>query len=429
MTASIRTQVAIVGGGPAGMMHGLLMARAGIDVVVLEKHGDFLRDFRGDTVHPSTLEVIRELGLLEDFLKRPHQELRELSGVIGGVNVKLADFRHVRAHCRFIALMPQWDFLDFLASHAKRYANFRLLMEAEATGLIEEGGRISGVVADTQDGRLELRADLVVGCDGRHSLIRDRAGLPLTEFGVPIDVLWMRLSKSPGDSPTTLGRIAAGRIFVTLDRGDYWQCALVISKDGAENLRAEGLEAFRQSILKVAPSFADRVGEIQSWDQVKLLTVKVNRLREWCRPGLLCIGDAAHAMSPVGGIGINLAIQDAVAAANSLAPVFARGSVPSLDDLKRVQQRREFPTKMTQALQMAIQDRVMTRVLAAKSDPKPPYAVKLLNRFPFLRRIPARIVGIGFRPEHVRSPIAAGPIAMSGPSGPMIPGPKLELEA
>jgi 2-polyprenyl-6-methoxyphenol hydroxylase-like FAD-dependent oxidoreductase len=408
---TVRTQVAIVGGGPAGMMHGLLMARAGINVVVLEKHADFLRDFRGDTVHPSTLEVIRELGLLEDFLKRPHQELRELAGVIGGVPVKLADFSHVPTHCRFIVLMPQWDFLDFLAAHARRYPNFRLIMEAEATQLIEDGGRIAGVFADTPQGRLELVADLVVGCDGRQSLVREQARLPLIEFGVPIDVLWMRLSKSPHDSPTTLGRIAAGVIFVTLDRGDYWQCALVIAKGGADTLRVLGLESFRQSILKVAPSFADRVGELQHWDQIKLLTVKVNRLREWCRPGLLCIGDAAHAMSPVGGIGINLAIQDAVAAANILAPVFARGVAPSLDDLKRVQQRREFPTKMTQRLQMAVQNNVMTRMLALKEDPKPPLAVKLLNRYPFLRRIPARVVGIGFRPEHVRSPVAAEPMA------------------
>jgi 2-polyprenyl-6-methoxyphenol hydroxylase-like FAD-dependent oxidoreductase len=407
---TIHTQLAIVGGGPAGMMHGLLMARAGIDVVVIEKHADFLRDFRGDTVHPSTLEVIRELGLLDEFLKRPHQRLRELSGVIGGVNVKVADFSHVPAHCPFVALMPQWDFLDFLAVHANRYANFRLMMEAEATGLIEEDSRIAGVIAESREGPLELRADLVVGCDGRNSLVREKARLPLIEFGVPIDVLWMRLSKSPHDSPTTLGRIAAGRIFVTLDRGDYWQCALVISKDGAEALRAQGIEAFRQSIIKVAPPFADRVGELQDWDQVKLLTVKVNRLREWCRPGLLCIGDAAHAMSPIGGIGINLAIQDAVAAANILAPVFAHGS-PSLADLKRVQQRREFPTKMTQRLQMAIQNVVMTRVLAATRDPKPPLPVRLLNRFPVLRRIPARVVGMGFRPEHVRSPVLAEPIA------------------
>jgi 2-polyprenyl-6-methoxyphenol hydroxylase-like FAD-dependent oxidoreductase len=407
----MRTQLAIAGGGPAGMMLGLLMARAGVDVVVLEKHGDFLRDFRGDTVHPSTLEVIYELGLLDDFLKRPHQRLREMQGVIGGESVKVAEFSRVPGHCKFIALMPQWDFLDFLSLHAKRYPNFRLMMEAEATGLIEEGGRIAGVVADTQDGRLELRADLVVGCDGRHSMVREQAGLPLIEFGVPIDVLWMKLSKDPNDSPSTLGRMAAGLIFVTLDRGDYWQCALVISKGGIDALRAEGIEAFRRAIVKVAPPFANRVGEIQDWDQVKLLTVKVNRLRVWCRPGLLCIGDAAHAMSPIGGIGINLAIQDAVATANILAPVFARGA-PSLDDLKRVQRRREFPTKMTQGLQMAMQDRVMTRVLAAKTDPKPPLPVKLLNRFLFLRRIPARVIGIGFRPEHVRSPAVAEPIAV-----------------
>jgi 2-polyprenyl-6-methoxyphenol hydroxylase-like FAD-dependent oxidoreductase len=406
----MRTQLAIVGGGPAGMMHGLLMARAGLDVVVVEKHGDFLRDFRGDTVHPSTLQVIHELGLLEDFLKRPHQKLREMSGVIGGVPVKLADFKNVRTQCRFIAMMPQWEFLDFLSAHARRYPNFRLLMEAEATDLIEEGGRVAGVIADTQQGRLELKADLVVGCDGRHSLVREKAGLPLIEFGVPIDVLWMKLSKSPTDSPTTLGRIAAGLIFVTLDRGDYWQCALVIAKGGAETFRAAGLEAFRQSIAKVAPTFADRVHELQDWGQIKLLTVKVNRLREWCRPGLLCIGDAAHAMSPIGGIGINLAIQDAVAAANILAPSFARGT-PSLDDLKRVQRRREFPTRMTQNFQMAIQNNVMTRMLATKENPKPPLPVRLLNRFPRLRGLPARFIGLGIRPEHVQSPAAAEPRA------------------
>jgi len=406
----MRTQLAIVGGGPAGMMHGLLMARAGLDVVVVEKHGDFLRDFRGDTVHPSTLQVIHELGLLEDFLKRPHQKLREMSGVIGGVPVKLADFKNVRTQCRFIAMMPQWEFLDFLSAHARRYPNFRILMEAEATDLIEEGGRVAGVIADTQQGRLELKADLVVGCDGRHSLVREKAGLPLIEFGVPIDVLWMKLSKSPTDSPTTLGRIAAGLIFVTLDRGDYWQCALVIAKGGAETFRAAGLEAFRQSIAKVAPTFADRVHELQDWGQIKLLTVKVNRLREWCRPGLLCIGDAAHAMSPIGGIGINLAIQDAVAAANILAPSFARGT-PSLDDLKRVQRRREFPTRMTQNFQMAIQNNVMTRMLATKENPKPPLPVRLLNRFPRLRGLPARFIGLGIRPEHVQSPAAAEPRA------------------
>jgi 2-polyprenyl-6-methoxyphenol hydroxylase-like FAD-dependent oxidoreductase len=401
---TILTQLAIVGGGPAGMMLGLLMARAGLDVVVLEKHADFLRDFRGDTVHPSTLEVIYELGLLEEFLKRPHQKLQEISGVIGGEPVKVADFRHVPAHCRFIALMPQWHFLDFLAEHAKRYTNFHLVMEAGVTDLIEDNGKVTGVVAETPQGRLQVRANLVVGCDGRHSVVRKRAGLPVVEFGAPIDVLWMKLSKAKDDSPTTLGRMGAGAIFVTLDRGDYWQCALVIAKGGAEALRQQGLEAFRERILRVAPSFAGRVGEIQSWDQVKLLTVTVNRLKQWYRMGLLCIGDAAHAMSPIGGIGINLALQDAVATANLLAPAFAKGG-PSIDDLRRVQRRRELPTKLTQTLQMFIQDQVMTRVLALKRQPRLPLPVRLLNRFAWLRRIPARLIGIGFRPEHVQSPI------------------------
>jgi len=341
----LNAQLAVVGGGPAGMMLGLLMARAGIDVVVLEKHADFLRDFRGDTVHPSTLEVIYELGLLEEFLRRPHQELREISGVIGGQPVKIADFSHLPTHCRFVALMPQWDFLDFLALHAKRYGNFRLLMETQATGLIEANNRIAGVVAESAHDRFEIRADLTVGCDGRHSLIRDQAQLPAKELGVPIDVLWMRLSKAPDDSSATLGRIAAGAIFVTLDRGDYWQCAFVICKGGAEALRNDGLDSFRRKLAKIVPSFADRVGELQSWDQIKLLTVKVNRLEKWCRPGLLCIGDAAHAMSPIGGVGINLALQDAVAAANILAPSMMRGGIPSLDDLDRVQRRRELPTR------------------------------------------------------------------------------------
>jgi len=391
------------------MMHGLLMARAGIDVVVLEKHGDFLRDFRGDTVHPSTLEVMYELGLLDEFLKRPHQELRAASGVIGGVKVHLADFTHLPSHCRFIALMPQWDFLDFLSLHAKRYANFHLMMEAEATDLIEENGRVAGVVADSQEGRVEIRALLTVGADGRHSIVREKARLPLQEFGAPIDVLWLKLSKRSEDSTTTLGRIAAGVIFVTLDRGNYWQCAVVIHKGGAEDLQARGLDAFRALITRVAPDFANRMSELQSWDQIKLLTVKVDRLRQWSKPGLLCIGDAAHAMSPIGGIGINLAIQDAVAAANILAPVFARGA-PSNEDLQRVQKRREFPTRATQSLQMAIQNNVMTRVLGSTVDPRPPFAVKLLNAFPYLRRFPAWLLGIGFRPEHVHTPeMAAAP--------------------
>jgi 2-polyprenyl-6-methoxyphenol hydroxylase-like FAD-dependent oxidoreductase len=302
--------------------------------------------------------------------------------------------------------MPQWDFLDFLSLHAKRYSNFHLMMEAEAADLIEVHGRVVGVVADTRDGGVEIRAPLVVAADGRHSIIREKSGLPLQEFGVPIDVLWTKLSKKSTDSTTTLGRIAAGVIFVTLDRGDYWQCAVVIHKGGAEALKAQGLESFCALIARVAPDFANRVSELQSWDAIKLLTVKVDRLRQWSKPGLLCIGDAAHAMSPIGGIGINLAIQDAVAAANILAPAFARGG-PSDDDLQRIQKRREFPTRATQSLQMAIQNNVMTRVLGSKVDPKPPFAVKLLNAFPYLRRFPARLMGIGFRPEHVHTPEAA----------------------
>jgi 2-polyprenyl-6-methoxyphenol hydroxylase-like FAD-dependent oxidoreductase len=402
-TRSIRTRSCIAGGGPAGMVLGFLLARAGIDVVVLEKHKDFLRDFRGDTVHPSTLEIIYELGLLDEFLKRPHQELTEIGGVIGGVPVRIADFSHVPAHCRFIALMPQWEFLDFLAEHGRRYANFHLLMEAEVTGLISEGGHIAGVEAKMPDGPLAVHADLVVGADGRHSIVREKAELARDEFGVPIDVLWMRLTKKPGDPVTTLGRIAAGTILVSLDRGDYWQCAFVIAKGGAEALRQTGLDDFRKLIARVAPIFADRVAELTDWDQIKLLTVKVDRLREWCRPGLLCIGDSAHAMSPIGGVGINLAVQDAVAAANQLADPLLHGA-PRLEDLQAIQKRRDLPTRLTQKIQMMVQDRVMTRVLNLKQDPKPPFAVMLLDRFAFLRRISARLVGIGFRPEHVHTP-------------------------
>jgi 2-polyprenyl-6-methoxyphenol hydroxylase-like FAD-dependent oxidoreductase len=399
----LRTRCCLAGGGPAGMVLGLLLARAGVDVVVLEKHKDFLRDFRGDTVHPSTLEVMHELGLLDEFLKRPHQELRELAAVIGGERVAIADFSHVPGACKFIALMPQWDFLDFLASHARRYPNFRLLMETEVTGLLEENGTVVGVEAKSLRGAMKIHADLSVGADGRHSIVREKANLARDDFGVPIDVLWMRLSKKSSDDSTTLGRIAAGVLFVTLDRGDYWQCALVIPKGAAGDLRAKGLEAFRQVIVRVVPAFTNRVNELQSWDQVKLLTVTIDRLRQWAKPGLLCIGDCAHAMSPIGGVGINLAVQDAVAAANILSERLRSGA-PSLDLVAKVQKRREWPTRMTQNLQIAIQNIVMARVLTLTHEPKPPLAVKLLDWFPFLRRIPARLVGIGFRPEHVHTP-------------------------
>ena len=400
---TITTICAIAGGGPAGMMLGLLLARAGVDVVVLEKHADFLRDFRGDTIHPSTLEFMYELGILDDFLKRPHQEVRELTGQIGDERIVLADFAHLPTHCHFIALMPQWDFLDFLADQARRYPSFHLHMLAEVDGLLTDGDRISGLRAKTSNGVLEIKADLVVGADGRHSTVRALAGLEVEDFGAPMDVLWFRLAKRPDDGQQTLGRIQAGVVFVTLDRGDYWQCAYVIPKGGFARLRDGGLEAFRAALVRLNPAFSDRVGEIASWDDVKLLTVTVDRLKRWYRPGLLCIGDAAHAMSPVGGVGINLAVQDAVAAANMLWQPLRQRSV-SVVDLAKVQQRREWPTKMMQRVQLFVQKRIISNVLAMTERPRPPFVVALFNRFPFLRRFPARLIGMGFRPEHVRSP-------------------------
>jgi 2-polyprenyl-6-methoxyphenol hydroxylase-like FAD-dependent oxidoreductase len=402
-TETITTQCVIAGGGPAGMMLGFLLARAGVDIVVLEKHADFFRDFRGDTIHPSTLEVMYELGILDAFLKLPHQKLREIGGVVGDEMVIFADFTHLPTHCGFIAFIPQWDFLDFLADRGKRYPGFKLMMQAEVDDLLWNGDRVIGLRAKRPDGMLEVRADLVVGADGRHSTVRERAGLEVEDFGAPMDALWMRLSKKPGDGSQTLGRIQAGRLFVMLDRGDYWQCAYVIPKGGFERLRAEGIEAFRKDLVALNPRLADRVNEIASWDDVKLLTVRVDRLKRWYRDGLLCIGDAAHAMSPVGGVGINLAIQDAVAAANILWEPLRKGSV-SGEVLALVQKRRQWPTEMTQAVQLFVQKRVISNVLSMTEAPRAPYFLTLLNRFPFLRRFPARLIGMGFRPEHVHSP-------------------------
>jgi 2-polyprenyl-6-methoxyphenol hydroxylase-like FAD-dependent oxidoreductase len=398
---TVQARCCIAGGGPAGMMLGFLLARAGVDVLVLEKHADFFRDFRGDTIHPSTLEVVYELGLLDDFLTRPHQQLRELRGWIGDEMVPVADFSRLPTHCKFIALMPQWDFLDFLAQHGRAYANFRLRMRAEVTGLIAEGGRIAGVRARTPEGSLEVRADLIVGADGRHSTVRAQAGLQTMDLGAPMDVLWMRLSQRPGDPKESMGRFDPGHVFVMIDRGDYWQCAFVIPKGGIDEVKRRGLEAFREQVAQVAPFLRDRVDELASWDDVKLLTVAVDRLRQWYRPGLLCIGDAAHAMSPIGGIGINLAIQDAVAAANILAGPLRRGPA-ALDQLRAVQRRREFPTRITQRAQVLIQNRVISRVLAGQAGGPLPLPVRLLRDWPFLRRIPARLIGMGIQPEHVR---------------------------
>jgi 2-polyprenyl-6-methoxyphenol hydroxylase-like FAD-dependent oxidoreductase len=498
----INVRCCIAGGGPAGMVLAYLLARAGIEVLVLEKHADFLRDFRGDTIHPSTLEVMYELGLLEEFLKLPHDELRELSAEINGLQFTVGDFTHVPGHCKFIALMPQWDFLNFIADRAKRYPEFNLRMQAEVTDLILDGDRVIGVRARTQLGPVEIRAELVIGADGRRSVVREKAELEVETFGSPIDVLWMRIPRKPGDPPQTFGHIDSGRILVMIQRNDYWQCAFVIAKGSFAGIREKGLQPFRDDIVRLQPFLRGRENELKSWEDIKLLTVVIDRLKKWHRPGLLCIGDAAHAMSPIGGVGINLAIQDAVAAANILAPAFQRGAtlgtipvmdalseaispaegalpaaiamgltpalegVPSAhinpllarsacvpsrgtnlspaflrsrfdasdasvqgragnapapsittasnsqepayssvteDDLAAVQRRREFPTRMMQRIQVAIQNRVISRVLSANKQIEVPLVVKLLRRFPILRRIPAYIVGIGFRPEHVET--------------------------
>lgn len=398
----MRVRCAVAGGGPAGMMLGLLLARAGVSVVVLEKHADFLRDFRGDTIHPSTLEILHELGILDELLKRPHQEVRQLTGRVAGESVTIADFTHLPTHCKFLALMPQWDFLDFLAGEARRFPHFELRMEAEVTALMEEGGRVAGVRVKTPDDVQDIRADLVVGADGRHSVVRERAGLQVDSFGAPIDVLWMRMSRRAGDPSQALGHVRAGHILVMLDRGDYWQCAFVIPKGGFEDIQRRGIEAFRADIASLVPVMRDRVGELRDWNDIKLLTVLVDRLRRWHRPGLLCIGDAAHAMSPIGGVGINLAIQDAVAAANVLAGPLRRGTCAD-DDLERVQKRRELPTRIVQRAQVMVQERVIGPALSGKGPQQLPFALKLLRWFPMLRRIPARLVGVGIRPEHVRT--------------------------
>jgi 2-polyprenyl-6-methoxyphenol hydroxylase-like FAD-dependent oxidoreductase len=395
------------------MMLGYLLARAGVEVIVLEKHSDFLRDFRGDTVHPSTLEVMAELGVLDDFLKRPHTELSQIGGRINGVAMTIADLRHLPTRCKFVALVPQWDFLNFLAERGTRYPGFRVLMRAEVSDLIVEGGRVTGVRVNAQDGPLEIRADLVVGADGRHSTVRERAGLIVQDFGAPIDVLWMRLSKQPADSESLLGYFDAGRLLVTLDRGDYWQCALVIPKGGFDALRARDVQVLRDGIGDLAPFLRERTEELRDWDDVKLLTVVVDRLRRWYRPGLLCIGDAAHAMSPMGGVGINLAVQDAVAAANILAAPLRAGTV-SVRDLHAVEQRRLFPIRVTQAVQVFAAARIFGGI--APGAPRPatrtgslPWPLRLLRRFPYLRRFPARFIGIGVRPEHVRTPELQNP--------------------
>jgi 2-polyprenyl-6-methoxyphenol hydroxylase-like FAD-dependent oxidoreductase len=405
-TPALSTRCVIAGGGPAGMMLGLLLARAGVPVLVLEKHADFLRDFRGDTIHPSTLEVMHELGVLDRLLALPHQKAPRMQAQFGELALTVADFSTLPTKCGYIAFMPQWDFLNFLAREGARHPAFSLRMQAEATGLLEKDGRVTGLRAQTPEGSLEVRADLVVGADGRHSVVRACAGLRVEEFGAPMDVLWFRLSRETGDATNPMGRFDTGRIFIMLNRGDYWQCGFVIPKGTRLDIEAKGLAVFRESVAKMAPFAANRVGELQSWDDIKLLTVQVDRLRHWARPGLLCIGDAAHAMSPIGGVGINLAIQDAVAAANLLAEPLREGRLTA-DDLHRVQERRDWPTRMTQEMQRVLQNRVIRRVLGSTAPLTPPPALRLIAAVPFLRRIPARLIGMGFRPEHVRTVVRA----------------------
>lgn len=388
------------------MMLGYLLARSGVDVVVLEKHGDFLRDFRGDTIHPSTLELMYELGLLEEFLKRPHDEVRQLTGWIGNKQVVIADFSHLPTHCKFVAMMPQWDFLNFLAEQAQRLPAFQLLKNTEATDLLVEDGLVTGVRANSPKGTVAIRADLTVAADGRRSTVRAKAGLDGINLGAPIDVLWMRISRQESDPKNTFGRFDSGQIFVMLNRQSYWQCAYVIRKGGYEALCARGIEAFRDQISRLVPFFGDRVSELRDWDQIKLLTVMVDRLKRWWRPGLLCVGDAAHAMSPVGGVGINLAIQDEVAAANILAEPLRNGAAQDAE-LARVQKRREFPTRVVQAVQIFVQNRVISRVLGTKQM-KPPWFLDAINYLPVLQRIPARLIGLGPRPEHIRTPDRSG---------------------
>jgi 2-polyprenyl-6-methoxyphenol hydroxylase-like FAD-dependent oxidoreductase len=411
---SPQTTCCIAGGGPAGMMMGFLLARAGIEVIVLEKHADFFRDFRGDTIHPSTFELMYELGLLEDFLRVPHQQLLQIAAAVDDFTVTVADFSHLPVHCKFVGLMPQWDFLNFIAEKAKAYPEFHLHMECEVTDLIIENGRVAGVRAKTRDRQREFRAHLTVGADGRHSIVRAKAGLEVIDLGAPIDVLWMRVSRLPTDPEQTLGRFRAGKLLVTLNRGDYWQCAYVIPKGGFAAIQKNGLPAFRRDLETVAPFLQGRTAELKDWSDIKLLSVAVDRMSHWSRDGLLCIGDSAHAMSPIGGVGINLAIQDAVAAANILAPALStiasdNPHIPSPAqcadaELHHVQARREFPTRITQAFQIFAHKRFIGPALASKVPlQRFPLPLALLKHFPILRRVPARMVGLGVRPEHIKT--------------------------
>jgi 2-polyprenyl-6-methoxyphenol hydroxylase-like FAD-dependent oxidoreductase len=398
-----KVRCCIVGGGPAGMMLGYLLGRAGIDVVVLEKHADFFRDFRGDTVHPSTLQVMDELGLIDGFLKLPHQRLQKMDGLFGGTKVRIADLSRLNTKYPFIAFMPQWDFLNFLREAGRRFASLEVLMSTEAVDPIRRGDAIAGVRARTPDGIVDIEADLTIACDGRHSTVRERAGLGVEEIGAPMDVLWFRAGRKPDETENLFARIEPGKMMVTFDRGDYWQCAYVIAKGQYDAVKARGLQALLDDVVRMAPVLGQGIADVKSFDDVKLLTVAINRLGRWTQPGLLCIGDAAHAMSPIGGVGINLAVQDAVAAANLLADRLTRGC-PSEDELDAVRRRREFPVKMTQAMQVIVQNHIISGALQGGDRPlKVPLLLRLISASPWLQGIPARFLALGVRPEHVRS--------------------------
>ncbi|MDH2354518.1 FAD-dependent oxidoreductase [Bradyrhizobium sp. SSUT18] len=407
--SSVKVRCCIVGGGPAGMMLGYLLGRAGVDVVVLEKHADFFRDFRGDTVHPSTLQVMDELGLIDGFLKLPHQRLQKMDGLFGGTPVRIADLSRLRTKYPFIAFMPQWDFLNFLREAGQRFASLKVMMNTEAVDLIRRGETIAGVRAKTPEGPIDIEADLTIACDGRHSTVRERAGLEVEEIGAPMDVLWFRVGRKADETENLFARVEPGKMMVTFDRGDYWQCAYVIAKGQYDAVKARGLQALRDEVVRMAPILKSGIADVKSFDDFKLLTVAINRLTRWTRPGLLLIGDAAHAMSPVGGVGVNLAVQDAVATANLLADKMQHGC-PSEDELDAVRRRREFPVKMTQAMQMIVQNNIISSALQGGDRPlKVPLIVRLLTALPWLQGIPARLLALGVRPEHVHSKAAPAP--------------------